>query len=143
FRGFTAGPAVSISGVLYSDDGGATLVDGGRLPTGPTISIGGQLFPQILGDPDVKYLGACNFVYSSIMLLGIANGGIAQTLSVHRSSDCGHTWSNPVEVGPATNPNGKVDVNSDALDAADKELADVDPDTNRYMLCWSNFTTVA
>lgn len=143
FRGFTAGPGVSISGVLYSDDGGVTFVDAGRLPTGPTTSIGGQPFPQIFGDPDVKYLGGCNFVYSSIMLLGISNSGLAQTLSVHRSSDCGHTWSNPIEVTPATNPNGKVDVNSNALDAADKELSDVDPDTNRYMLCWSNFTASA
>jgi len=35
-----------------------------------------------------------------------------------------------------------VDANNDALDAADKESADVDPDTGRYMLCWTNFTPV-
>src|SRR5437016_10295573 len=61
-------------------------------------------------------------------------------MSVHRSTDCGHSWSGPFEVIPATNPNGRVDVNGAPLDAADKELGDVDPDTGRYMMCWSNFT---
>src|SRR5262249_41378626 len=35
---------------------------------------------------------------------------------------------------------GLVDVNGGPEDFADKDMADVDPDTNRYMLCWSNFT---
>ncbi len=142
FRGF-AFPALSVSGFMYSDDGGGTFVDGGRLPAGPTTVIAGQLFPQIFGDPDVKYLGACNFVYSSILLKAVSAAGVAQTLSIHRSTDCGHTWSGPFEVPAATNPNGKFDTNGDVQDAADKELGDVDPDTKRYMLCWSNFTPVA
>src|SRR5882762_6038290 len=60
FRGFATNPAtvpLSISGFMYSDDGGKTFVDGGRLPSPGTDVISGQLFPQIFGDPDVKYVG--------------------------------------------------------------------------------------
>src|SRR5204863_807370 len=32
---------------------------------------------------------------------------------------------------------------ANARDAADKEFADVDPDTGRVMMSWSNFTTTA
>src|SRR5437868_5216887 len=53
FRGFSIGPQTSISGFIYSDDGGNTFVDGGQLPVGPTTVIGGQLYPQVFGDPDV------------------------------------------------------------------------------------------
>ena len=137
FRGFTAS-TVSISGFMYSDDGGATFVDGGQLPVGPTTTLSGQLFPQVFGDPDVKYLGGCNFVYSSILLKVFSATSVVQTLSIHRSSDCGHTWSGPFEVTPATNPNGIVSSGT-PRDSADKQLGDVDPDTNRYGLCWSNF----
>lgn len=142
FRGFFVGPQTSISGFIYSDDGGNTFVDGGQLPVGPTTSIGGDLYPQLFGDPDVKYLGGCNFVYASLMTKGLSGTGLVGTLGVSRSSDCGHTWSAPVEVPAATNPNAQVDVNGNAVDFADKELADVDPDTNRYELCWSNFSDV-
>src|SRR5467141_2560703 len=58
-RGFSLNP-ISVSGVMYSDDGGKTWVDGGQLPTSP----GNNVF----GDPDIQYLGGCNFVYSSILL---------------------------------------------------------------------------
>jgi hypothetical protein len=142
FRGF-ANANFSISGFMYSDDGGVTFIDGGQLPTGPTTVIGGQRFPQVFGDPDVKYLGGCNFVYSSIMLKGFSATTVVQTMSVHRSTDCGHSWSGPFEATAATNPNGRLDVNGAPEDAADKELGDVDPDTGRYMMCWSNFTPVA
>lgn len=142
-RGFLGNPATtptSLSGFMYSDDGGNTFVDGGQLPVGPTTTISGQLFPQVFGDPDVKYLGGCNFVYVSIMLKGFSATGTVQTLSIHRSSDCGHTWTGPYEITPATNPNGLLDADGDPEDAADKELSDVDPDTGRFMVCFSNFT---
>ena len=42
---------------------------GGLLPSGPTTVISGQLFPQVFGDPDVKYLGGCTFVYVSLILV--------------------------------------------------------------------------
>jgi hypothetical protein len=142
FRGFST-PTLSISGFMYSDDGGITFVDGGQLPTGPTTVVQGQLVPQVFGDPSVTYLGGCNFVYASLMLKAYSSTQLVQTLSVHRSTDCGHTWNGPFEVVPATNPNGRVDVNGAPQDAADKELGDADPDTGRYMLCWSNFTPVA
>ncbi len=146
FRGFATNPAtvpLSISGFMYSDDGGRTFVDGGRLPSPGTDFIGGQLFPQIFGDPDVKYIGGCTFVYSSLGLKKFGASGLVQGLVFHRSLDCGHTWQGPFDIAPSNNPNGGVDVNGDALDAADKELTDVDPETGRYMVCWSNFTPAA
>ncbi len=140
FRGFANNPA-SVSGFAYSDDGGATFTDGGQLPvTVPTSSLGGQTFPQVFGDPDVKYLGGSTFVYFSIIVSRYGANGLVQTLGVHRSTDFGHTWTGPFEITPATNPGGRVDVNGDAVDAADKELADVDPDTGRVLMSWSNFT---
>ena len=60
-------------------------------------------------------------------------------MGVHRSRDCGKTWEGPFEVTSATNPNGIVD-DGVPQDAADKEFMDVDPDTGRVMLSWSNFT---
>jgi hypothetical protein len=138
-RGFIT-PTTSISGFMFSDDGGLTFVDGGQLPTGPTTIVGGQRFPQVFGDPDVKYLGGCNFIYASLLLKAYSATTIVQTISIHRSMDCGHTWSGPFEVVPATNPNGLLDVNGSPEDAADKDLGDADPDTGRYGLCWSNFT---
>jgi hypothetical protein len=142
FRGFLTA-TTSIQGFEYSDDGGLTFTDGGQLPTGPITVVGGQPFPQFYGDPDVKYLGGCNFVYSSIMVKAFSATAVVQTLSIHRSTDCGHTWSGPFEVTPATNPNGLLDSGGNPRDSADKELGDVDPDTGRYMICWSNFTPVA
>jgi hypothetical protein len=138
FRGF-AKELVSISGFMYSDDGGRTFTDGGQLPSPGNQTLFGQRFPQIFGDPDVKYLGGCNFIYSSL-LVKVAGTGLAQTLGIHRSRDCGRTWTGPIEVLPATNPNAQVDASGNALDAADKELMDVDPDTGRVLIGWANFT---
>jgi hypothetical protein len=115
FRGFQRSP-VSVSGYMYSEDGGQTFVDGGQLPTDGAV----------YGDPDVKYLGGCTFVYSSIYLTPSPS---VQSMSVHRSTDCGKTWSGPYEVQAATIATG----------AADKEFMDVDPDTGRVMMTWTNF----
>jgi hypothetical protein len=139
FRGFATSP-VSVSGFMYSSDGGQTFTDGGQLPvTTGTTTVGGTLIPQIFGDPDVTYLGDCTFVYSSILLTKLGANGLVQTMGVHRSTDCGHTWQGPYEVQAATNPSGRVDVNGDAFDAADKEFMDVDPETGRLMMTWTNF----
>ena len=140
FRGFNDPNQLSISGFAYSDDGGKTFVDGGQLPDGPLDEFG---FPQVFGDPDVKYLGACNFVYSSIMLVVKSfPGGLAvvQTMSVHRSRDCGHTWEGPFEVTSASNPSGLLDADGFPVDAADKEFIDVDRHTGRVLMTWTNFT---
>ena len=136
-RGFGLNP-VSVSGFMYSDDGGKTFVDGGQLPSPGDSAIGTTLLPQIFGDPDVKYLGGCNFVYSSIIIAKFADTAV-QTLGVHRSTDCGHTWTGPFEVTAATNPNGVL-VEGEPADAADKEFIDVDPETHRVIMTWSNFT---
>jgi hypothetical protein len=152
FRGFNTPVSVplSISGVAYSDDGGATFVDGGQLPV---VSNGhladGTLMPEVSGDPDVKWVpggGGCQFIYSSILLRGLGTApnfsGSAQTMSVHRSTDCGHTWTGPFEVTAATNPTGVL-TGGNARDAADKEFFDVDPETGRVLMSWSNFTSTA
>ena len=144
FRGFDNGTnPLSVSGFMYSDDGGATFVDGGQLPSPGTDAIGTQRFPQVFGDPDVRYLGACNFIYSSIILTKFSPTTAAETMGVHRSTDCGHTWTGPFEVTAATNPNGFIDRFGSPVDAADKEFMSVDPDTGRVLMSWSNFTNPA
>ena len=131
-RGFNLNP-ISVSGFMYSDDGGATFVDGGQLPSPGDFDAGdGTLFPAVFGDPEVKYLGGCTFVYSSILIAENADTFLAQTMGVHRSTDCGHTWTGPFEVLAATNP-------AFLGDGADKEFMDVDPDTGRLMMTWTNF----
>lgn len=141
-RGFTTNPNV-LSGVMVSDDGGQSFADVGPLPSPGNLAIGATLYPQIFGDPEVKYGGGANFVYASIMVTKRpgANGTV-QTLCIHRSSDYGHTWQGPFEVTPASNPHGLLS-GANARDAADKEFADIDPDTGRMMISWSNFTAAA
>jgi hypothetical protein len=137
-RGFGLNPA-SVSGFMYSDDGGQTFTDGGQLPVTTGISfIGASAYPQIFGDPEVKYLGGSTFVYFSIIAVNFGASAPAQTLGFHRSTDFGHTWTGPYEIPPATNPNGLL--NGESVDAADKPFADVDPDTGRVLVSWSNFT---
>jgi hypothetical protein len=139
FRGFSS-PQVSISGYMYSTDGGRTFTDGGQLPvTTGTELIGTTLLPQIFGDPDVKYLGGCTFVYSSILLKKFNETAAVQTMGTHQSTDCGQTWQGPYEVQPATNPNGAVTASGSPLDDADKEFIDVDPETKRVIMTWTNF----
>jgi hypothetical protein len=141
FRGFSTNP-ISVSGVIFSDDGGRTFKDGGQLPSPGSDVIAGQKFPQVFGDPTVKYLGDCTFVYGSILLKKLnsdpADPNTVQTMSVHRSTDCGHTWQGPFEVTAATNPTGTL-VGGAPTDAADKEFLDVDHDTGRLMISWTNF----
>jgi hypothetical protein len=135
FRGFSTTPTTSLSGFAYSDDGGATFTDGRQLP-----NVGGAAKDTVFGDPDVKYIaggGGCQFVYSSIYVTNVTVAGnpkpvSAQTMSIHRSTDCGHTWAGPFQVTAATLP-------TSATDAADKEFISVDPDTGRVGLSWSNF----
>jgi hypothetical protein len=142
FRGFNLNP-ISVSGFMYSDDGGVTFVDGGQLPSPGTDVIGTTRLPEVFGDPDIKYLGGCTFSYSSIIVKKFSATTAVQTMGVHRSTDCGHTWVGPFEVTPATNPHGLVSASGSPLDASDKEFTDVDPDTGRVILSWSNFTPAA
>src|SRR4030095_5154394 len=97
FRGFSL-HTVRVSGFMWSEDGGATFHDGGQLPTPGNELIGTTRFPQVFGDPDIKYLGGCTFLYSSIMLKKFSASTAVQTMSVHRSIDCGKTWQGPFEV---------------------------------------------
>jgi hypothetical protein len=142
FRGFLgASGALSISGFMWSDDGGKTFVDGGRLPiTTGTVDLGGTLIPQVFGDPDIKYLGACNFIYTSIVIAPFGTASAVQTMGFHRSTDCGHTWEGPFIIDSASNPNGSVDDFGNPVDAADKEQIDVDRATGRVIVSWTNFS---
>jgi hypothetical protein len=149
-RGFSLNP-IGVSGFAYSDDGGATFTDGGQLPTTSNSALNGTIagtsYPQVFGDPDVKYVPGGNglqFIYASILVKGIGSApnfsGTAQTLCIHRSIDGGQTWQGPFEVTAATNPTGVVS-GGNARDDADKEFIDVDPDTGRVLASWSNFTS--
>jgi hypothetical protein len=146
FRGFALNP-VSASGFMWSDDGGATFHDGGQLPSPGNDTIGTTRLPQVSGDPDIKYLGGCTFIYSSIMVKKFsatpAPGRAVQTMGLHRSTDCGHNWEGPFEITAATNPNGQVNATGNPRDSADKEFIDVDPESGRVIIGWSNFTTIA
>jgi hypothetical protein len=104
--------------------------------------IGATRLPQVFGDPEVKYLGDCTFVYSSILIAKFSATTAVQTMGLHRSTDCGKTWQGPFVITAATNPNGIVEEDEPA-DAADKEFMDVDPDTGRLIVSWSNFTPAA
>ncbi|HXU81257.1 MAG TPA: exo-alpha-sialidase [Polyangia bacterium] len=140
FRGFLAaapGTRLSVSGFMVSHDGGKTFIDGGQLPI--TTGDPGSELPQVFGDPDVKYLGGCNFIYTSIVLAPFGDGGAAQTMGFHRTRNCGQSWEGPFEIPPATNPNGVV-IEGQAADAADKELIDVDRATGRVLMSWTNFS---
>lgn len=143
---------VSASAFAYSSDGGATFVDGGSLPSPKLGTFGGRAYPQLWGNPDVRFVpggAGCQFIAVSVMVTGIDGagaapdivyGGTAQTLAIHRSVDCGHTWSGPYEVAAATNPTG-VRVGGSARDLADRPSLDVDPDTGRVLASWTNFTS--
>jgi hypothetical protein len=141
-RGFQLNP-VSVSGFAYSDDGGKTFVDGGQLPSPGNDLIGTTRFPRVQGDAEVKYIGDCTFIYTSIILKKFTATTSAQTMGFHRSTDCGHTWEGPFEIPSATNPNGLLNANGSPRDSADKEFVDVDPETGRVLMSWSNFTPVA
>ncbi|MEA2174779.1 MAG: hypothetical protein QOD00_2371 [Blastocatellia bacterium] len=147
-QGFSTNPN-KLSGFSTSHDGGATFTVTGALPSPGNQSIGATLYPQIFGDPDIKWVPAPStpnggvFVYASIMVRTIAGPtgtGTVQTMCLHRSLDFGDTWQGPFEVTSATNPNGAFTGNN-ARDAADKEFIDVDPETGRVMIAWSNFTS--
>jgi hypothetical protein len=138
-RGFSKVP-VSVSGFMYSEDGGATFVDGGQLPSPDNETVGATRLPQIFGDPEVEYLGGCTFIYSSIVLRKFSATATVQTLGFHRSTDCGKTWEGPFTIGSASNPSGTVTTTGAPTDAADKQFTAVDPETGRVIVTWSNFT---
>ncbi|MEP6865932.1 MAG: exo-alpha-sialidase [Deltaproteobacteria bacterium] len=139
-RGFAKNP-ISVSGFMYSDDGGRTFTDGGQLPSPANDVVGTTLLPQVFGDPDIKYVGGCTFIYSSIVVGKFNETSTVQTMGVHRSTDCGHTWQGPFVVSTASNPSGLLTASGAPVDAADKEYLDVDRDSGRVLLSWTNFTS--
>lgn len=118
-RGFATS---RVSGYSYSHDGGVTWTDGGQLPNSGNDAV--------FGDPDVKTWTDPNtqtvyFVYSSIY----RNAGGIQTMCVHVSTDGGVTWAGPRENTVATVAGA----------SADKEFIDIDPETGRLFMSWTNF----
>ena len=123
-RGFPL-PNVSVSGYAYSSDAGVTWTDGGQLP-----AAGGS--SAVFGDPDVKTWtdpigGQIYFFYSSLY---VTPAGLS-SLCLHVSTDGGATWIGPREVTTSTS----------ATDFPDKVFMDVDPETGRVFLSWTNFGT--
>ncbi|MEJ2720016.1 MAG: choice-of-anchor D domain-containing protein [bacterium] len=121
-RGFYL-PNVSVSGYAYSSDGGATWTDGYQLPTAGGAS-------AVYGDPDVKTWtdpgdSQVYFFYSSLY----TNISGRSSLCIHVSTDGGATWVGPREVTTATS----------LTDFPDKEFMDVDPETGRIFVSWTNF----
>ncbi len=126
-RGFTNlgthYPATSLSGYAYSSDGGATWTDGGQLPLQTSTD-------KVWGDPDVKTWtdtgsGQKYFFYSSIYV----NNAGENSLCIHVSSDGGVSWTPPREISTAAS----------AIDFPDKPFMDVDPETGRIFVSWTNF----
>jgi hypothetical protein len=123
-RGFSL-PNISVSGYAYSSNSGVTWTDGGQLPTAGGSS-------AVYGDPDVKTWTDPNtqqvyFFYSSIY---VTPAGLS-SLCVCVSTDGGATWTAPREVTTATS----------ATAFADKVFMDVDPETGRIFISWTNFGT--
>ncbi len=122
-RGFSL-PNVSVSGYAYSADGGANWTDGGQLPAAGGLS-------AVFGDPDVKTWtdpigGQVYFFYSSLY---VTPGTGQSSLCLHVSTNGGATWVGPREVTTATN----------GTDFPDKSFMDVDPETGRIFISWTNF----
>lgn len=112
----------SVSGYAYSSDGGLTWTDGGQLPT-----VGND---AVFGDPDVKtwtdpVTSQVHFFYSSLYTNPLGQS----SLCLHVSTDGGMTWTGPREVTTATS----------STDFPDKEFMDVDPETGRVLISWTNF----
>jgi hypothetical protein len=153
-RGFSRPDrTVSVSGFEYSFDGGRTFTDGGQLPVGPTQELRSPtgvllgIYPQVFGDPDIKYIEKNTFIYSSILVkLGKNPAGQdvpIQSMGIHRTRDGGRTWEGPFEVTAASNPNGNFTATGGPADAADKEFIDIDEKTGRVIISWTNFTPTA
>ena len=122
FRGAEGDILSSISGVIYSSDGGQTFTDGGQLPASPGSAVLGDPVLAVYEPPS----GPPVFYYSSIF----SPDSVKVSLCIHRSTDGGASWSGPFEVTSATS-------STDALE--DKEWCTVDPETGRLFVSWTRF----
>ena len=106
-----------------------------------TVDLGGTLLPQVFGDPDVKYVGGCNFIYivdrhcAVRNRIGGSNHGLPSLDGLRSHLGRARSSSTP----PAT-PMAFVDDFGNPFDAADKEQIDVDRATGRVIVSWTNFS---
>jgi len=116
----TAG--ANLNGYGYSDDGGATWVDGGTIPNAPAL--------QNVGDPWIATDRAGNFYYSSLAI-DVVNG---LDIGIAKSTDGGHTFSQPVIALPQGN----------LFDFGDKDAMTTGPDPtvktrDNVYVAWDDF----
>lgn len=129
-------PAISLSGVAVSHDGGNSFVELPFLNPGPAINPGSPFFDsELAGDPVVVCSDAQHFAYSNIQLqIPVdAQGNVIAAFSnmaVSLSSDGGVTWDDPVTA-----------ISKDANDHfLDKEWLAVDPQNrNNMYLTYTDF----
>lgn len=129
-RGFSKRP-ISTTGFIFSNDGGRTFMDGGQMPATAEA--------EIFGHPDIKYLGGSTFICLSLMVRTFEGGRTAQTIALFRSRDYGSSWDGPFEVPSATFPHDQ-NVSICSSDVADRPFMDVDTDTGRVLVSWTNYT---
>jgi len=96
FRGFSKTP-VSISGFMYSDDGGTTFTDGGQLPTAasPTFVPRRVIAAGITDGQGAILRFAGNGSPLAVVTWTRFPSGLLNNIGLARSTDNGVTWSGP------------------------------------------------
>lgn len=129
-------PAISLSGVAVSHDGGNSFVELPFLNPGPAINPGSPFFDSELeGDPVLVCSDPQHFAYSNIQLQVPvdAQGNVIAAftnMAVSLSSDAGVTWNDPIIAV-------SKDLNSHFLD---KEWLAVDPqNSDNLYLTYTDF----
>ena len=112
---------------------GMHFVDGGQLPSPGIDAIGTTRLPQVFGDPDVKYVGGCTFIYSSIIVKKFSATQARRRWACIGRPIAAIRGAGPFEVTAATNPNGHVDVNGAPMTPPTRSSWTSIPDTGRVV----------
>jgi hypothetical protein len=119
---------LSLSGISRSIDGGLTW---NEVPVGPGGSgtMPTALHGSVFGDPDVKFDPTRNVFFYTSIYVRPSDG--RQGLCIFMSNADGSSWTGPIEITPAFVLNN----------SADKPFMDVNPNTGRILVTWTNFST--